>query len=101
MHGSENQYLLNTPDTMPGEESESVSHLVVPDSTTLWTVAPLDSSVHGILQVSILEWIATPVSRGIFLTQGLNPGLLHCRQILYREPPGKPTMLGASCEMIH
>ena len=22
-------------------------------------------------------------SRGIFLTQGLNPGLLHCRQILY------------------
>ena len=59
------------------------SHLLVSDSTTLWTVAPLDSSVHGILQVSILEWIATPVSRGIFLTQGLNPGLLHCRQILY------------------
>ena len=33
--------------------------------------------------------------QGIFLTQGLNPGLLHCRQILYhlsyREmPPGKP-----------
>ena len=24
-----------------------------------------------------------PLSRGIFLTQGLNPGLLHCRQILY------------------
>ena len=24
-----------------------------------------------------------PFSRGIFLTQGLNPGLLHCRQILY------------------
>ena len=21
---------------------------------------------------------------GVFLTQGLNPGLLHCRQILYR-----------------
>ena len=58
MHGSENQYLLNTPDTMPGEESESVSHLVVPDSMTLWTVAPLDSSVHGILQVSMLGWVA-------------------------------------------
>ena len=24
-----------------------------------------------------------PFSGGIFLTQGLNPGLLHCRQILY------------------
>ena len=42
------------------------------------------SSVHGILQARILEWVAIPLSRGIFLTQGLNPGLLHCRQILYR-----------------
>ena len=64
MHGSENQHLLNTLDTMLGEESESVSHLVVPGSMTLWTVAPLDSSVHGILQVSILEWIAIPFSKG-------------------------------------
>ena len=24
-----------------------------------------------------------PFSRRIFLTQGMNPGLLHCRQILY------------------
>ena len=29
--------------------------------------------------------------QGIFLTQGLNPGLLHCRQILYRlSPQGSP-----------
>ena len=29
--------------------------------------------------------------QGIFLTWGLNPGLPHCRQILYHlEPPGKP-----------
>ena len=41
------------------------------------------SSVHGILQARILEWVAIPFSRGIFPTQGLNPGLLHCRQILY------------------
>ena len=26
--------------------------------------------------------------QGFFLTQGSNPGLLHCRQILYPEPPG-------------
>jgi len=41
------------------------------------------SSVHGILQARLLEWVAVPFSRGIFSTQGLNPGLLHCRQILY------------------
>ena len=40
-------------------------------------------SVHGILQARILEWVAIPFSRGIFPTQVLNLGLLHCRQILY------------------
>ena len=28
--------------------------------------------------------------RGIFLTQESSPGLLHCRQTLPSEPPGKP-----------
>ena len=41
------------------------------------------SSVHGILQASILEWVAVPFLQGIFLTQGSNLGFLHCRQILY------------------
>ena len=40
--------------------------------------SPPGSSVHGILQGTIQEWVATPVSRG------LNPGLLHCRQTLYQ-----------------
>ena len=44
---------------------------------------PPDSSVHGISQARILEWVAIPFSRGIFLTQGSNPGLLHCWWILY------------------
>ena len=44
---------------------------------------PLGSSVHGILQARILEQIAISFSRGSSPTQGLNPGLLHCRQILY------------------
>ena len=35
------------------------------------------SSVHGILQAS------HSLLQGIFLTQGWNPGLLHCRQVLY------------------
>ena len=45
--------------------------------------SPQGSSVHGILQAWILEWVAIPFSRGIFLTQGLKLGLLHCTQILY------------------
>jgi len=44
----------------------------------------MDYTVHGILQARILEWAAIPFSRGIFPTQGLNPGLPHCRQILYQ-----------------
>ena len=42
------------------------------------------SSVHGIFQARVLEWVAISVSWGIFLTQGWNPGLPHCRQTLYR-----------------
>ena len=38
------------------------------------------SSVLGFLQARILEWIAVSFSRG---SQGLNPGLLLGRQILY------------------
>ena len=41
------------------------------------------SSIHGIFQARVLEWIAISSSRGIFPTQGPNPGLLHCRQMLY------------------
>ena len=48
---------------------------------TSWTVAS-GSSVHGIIQARILEWVAMP-SLGIFSTQGSNPGLLHFRQIPY------------------
>ena len=39
--------------------------------------------LHGIFQARILEWVAISFSRGIFLTQGLNLGLLHCRWMLY------------------
>ena len=51
-------------------------------------------SVHGILQARILEWVAMPSSRGVFLTQRSNPHLL---RLLYWQagslplvPPGKP-----------
>ena len=47
------------------------------------------SSVHGILQARILEWVAISFSRGIFPTQGLNLDLLHCRQTLPTELQAK------------
>ena len=41
---------------------------------------------HGlcILQARILKQLAHSILQGIFPTQGLNPGLPHCRQILYQ-----------------
>ena len=45
--------------------------------------SPPGSSVHWILQVRTLEWVAISFSRGIFPTQGSNLGLLHCKQMLY------------------
>ena len=45
---------------------------------------PMDYIVHGILQARILGWVAFPFSRGSSATQGSNPGLLHCTQILYQ-----------------
>ena len=54
--------------------------------------APL--SPGKILQARILEWVAMPSSKGIFPTQGLNPGLLHCRWIPYHlSHEGSPRIL--------
>ena len=36
----------------------------------------LGFSVHGILQIRLLEWVAVPLLQGISPTQGSNPGLL-------------------------
>ena len=48
---------------------------------------PIDC-IHRVLQARILEWVACPFSKGSSQprdqTQGSNPGLLHCRQILYQ-----------------
>ena len=49
---------------------------------------PMDYTVPGILQARILEWVAFPFSRG------LNPGLPHCRWILYQlSHHGSPRIL--------
>ena len=70
---------------MVDHSGESVKVLVSQSCPTLGD--PMDynslgSSVLGILQARILEWVAISFS-GYLPTQGLNLGLLHCRQILY------------------
>ena len=70
-----------------------VEVLVVQLCPTLWdpmNCSPPGSSVDGILQARILEWVRHSLLQGIFLVQGSNPGLLHCKQILYSQPPRKP-----------
>ena len=76
---------------------------LVPQSrpNSLWShgLCPPGSSVHGILQARILEWVDFSLSRGSsqprdwtkvsctagqFFTIWANLGLLHCSQILYR-----------------
>ena len=42
----------------------------------------LGSSVYGIFQTKILEWVAIPFSSVIFWTQGSNPRFLYCTEIL-------------------
>ena len=44
--------------------------------------SPPGSSLHGISQARIQEWVAISLFRGSH-PQGSNPHLLHCRQTLY------------------
>ena len=47
---------------------------------------PMDYTVHGILQVRILEWVAIPFSRGSSQPRSLALQV----DALPAEPPGKP-----------
>ena len=49
-----------------------------------WIVAHQTPLSMGILQARNTGVVSHDLLPGIFPTQGLNPGLLHCRQILYR-----------------
>ena len=74
-----------------GKKNGPASYLCLPAQLlqlSLTLCDPMDSgppgsSVHGVLQTRILEWVAGALLQGIFLTEGSNLHLLHCRRILY------------------
>ena len=52
--------------------------------------SPPGSSVHGIFQARLLEWVAIFFSGGTFLTQGSNSGCPHCKQIPHCQSHQRP-----------
>ena len=57
---------------------------------TPWTVVCQDTLSMGFSsQEYCCQMGCHSLLQGIFPTQGLDPGLLHCRQILYHLPSGK------------
>ena len=79
-----------------GIQSESESHSVVSDSLRpqgLYRPWNFLGQNTGVGSLSLLQ--------GIFPTQGSNPGLLHCRQILYqlshKGSPNKPKYVVNPC----
>ena len=63
--------------------------------------SPPDSFVHGLFQARILEWVAISVSKGIFLTQGLNRHLLNWQaDSLLLGHQGSPK-IKVYCNFIH
>ena len=87
---SRQEHWSGLPFPSPMHESE-VAQLCLTVSEPM-DCSPPGSSVHGIFQARVLEWGAIAFStgvgshsllQGIFLAQGSNPGLPHCRWILY------------------
>ena len=67
---------------------------------TLWDsmdCSPPGSSVNGLSQARILEWLAISFLQGSFPTQGADLHPLHCRQALTTEPRRKSPCLSSYC----
>ena len=79
----DNRHLLATPCAIctglsTTQASSVVCWVASVVSNSFWPsrLSPPGSSVHGICQARILEWLAMPSSRGVFSTQGSNQHLL-------------------------
>ena len=84
-----------TSQSTPSQESE-VKVKVAQLCLTLCN--PMDYTGHEILQARITGVGSLSLLQGIFPTQGLNPGLPHCRQILYQLSHKKPRNTGVGSQ---
>ena len=93
---SKNMSLSKLQELVIGKESWRVAVHGVPKSPTGlsdWTELNWGSSVHGDSPVKNTEVGCHFFLQGIFPTQGSNLGLMHCRQTLPSELPGKSPIL--------
>ena len=67
----------------PCQRGDSDSRSAVSDSATPWAVARQAPPPMGFSRQECWSGVPCP-PQGSFPSQGSNPGLLHCRQILYR-----------------
>ena len=58
------------------------------------------SSVHGILQASIPEWVATPSSRGSSPPRDGTCVSCTAGRVFTTEPPGKPPNIIPTCKLL-
>ena len=80
------------PDT-PTSYSLKVKVLVAQSGPTFCNpmdCSPPGSSVRGILQARILEWVAMPFSRGSSLPRDWTQGVCIAGRLFITEPSGKP-----------
>ena len=85
--------LLNILCTDHDLKGNSVRAQSCPTLCSSMDYSPPDSSVHGILQARILEWVAVPSSRGSSQRRNrTRVSYLSCTagRFLTAEPPGKP-----------
>ena len=66
----------------------------VSNSATLWIVAHRDPLSMGILQASILDWVAMPASRASSQPRDWTWVSCIASRFFTTEPPGKPPCLG-------
>ena len=78
-------------------KSESVSHFILSNSLNPIDCSLPGSSVHGILQATILEWVANPFSRGSSQPRSL----AFQANSLLSEPPRKPNKDSRSLLVIY
>ena len=84
----------------PTNSNTKITHMYVLFCSVASLCNPMDcslpgSSVHGNSPGKNTGVDCYALLQCIFLTQGLKPGVLHCRQILWTsEPPGKPKNTG-------